>query len=73
VASNLALTLGTRGGIYLGGGILPQLGTFFENSPFRSRFENKGRFSTYLASIPCYVILSEYPALLGAARALDKP
>jgi glucokinase len=73
VASNLALTLGTRGGIYLGGGILPQLGTFFENSPFRSRFENKGRFSTYLATIPCYVILSEYPALLGAARALDKP
>ena len=71
VAGDLALTLGARGGIYLGGGILPQLGTFFETSPFRTRFEDKGRFATYLSAIPCYVIHSKYPALLGAARALD--
>lgn len=71
VAGDLALTLGARGGIYLGGGILPQLGAFFKNSPFRSRFEDKGRFATYLSAIPCYVIHSKYPALLGAARALD--
>jgi len=67
MAGNLALTLGASGGIYLGGGILPQLGEFFVRSPFRSRFEDKGRFASYLASIPCYVIHAEYPALTGAS------
>lgn len=70
VAGNLALTLGARGGIYLGGGILPQLGPFFEQSPFRARFESKGRFAAYLAPVPCFVIHAAEPALLGAARAL---
>lgn len=68
MAGNLALTLGASGGIYLGGGILPQLGSFFGHSPFRDRFEDKGRFASYLASIPCYVIHAEYPALIGASR-----
>lgn len=71
VAGNLALTLGARGGIYLGGGILPQLGDFFVRSPFRARFEEKGRFASYLASIPCYVIHAEYPALIGAGRYVE--
>jgi glucokinase len=68
MAGNFALTLGASGGIYLGGGILPQLGTFFVQSPFRARFEDKGRFASYLASIPCYVIHAECPALIGASR-----
>lgn len=68
VAGNLALTLGARGGIYLGGGILTQLGSYLAESPFRARFEAKGRFASYLAAIPCYVIRAEQPALLGASR-----
>lgn len=72
VAGNLALTLGAQGGVYLGGGIVPRLGCFFDRSPFRARFEAKGRFSGYLAAIPAYVILSaSAPALLGAAHALS--
>lgn len=71
-AGNLALTLGARGGIYIGGGIVPRLGTFFDRSPFRERFEAKGRFRHYLAAIPTFVIQAEEsPALLGAACALD--
>lgn len=70
VAGNVALTLGARGGVYIGGGIVPKLGTFFERSPFRARFEDKGRFAAYLAPIPCYVIHAPFPGLLGAARAL---
>lgn len=66
-ASDLAVTLGARGGIYIGGGIVPKLGDYFARSPFRRRFEDKGRFSGYLAQIPVYVITSVYPALLGAA------
>ena len=71
VAGNLALTLGARGGVYIGGGIVPRLGGAFARSRFRACFENKGRFQSYLASIPVYVIRAETsPALLGAARAL---
>jgi len=71
VAGNLALTLGARGGVYIGGGIVPRLGALFEGSAFRERFEAKGRFRAYLAQIPVYVIhASVSPALLGAARAL---
>lgn len=72
VAGNLALTLGARGGVYLGGGMVPRLGAWFDQSPFRARFEAKGRFQPYLASIPCWVIdPSATPALYGASRALD--
>ena len=71
VAGNLALTLGARGGVYIGGGIVPRLGALFEGSAFRERFEAKGRFREYLAQIPVFVIhASVSPALLGAARAL---
>ena len=69
-AGNLAVTLGARGGVYIGGGIVPRLGEFFDRSPFRERFEAKGRFSEYLKSIPTNVILADYPALTGAAQAL---
>lgn len=71
VAGDLALTLGARGGVYLGGGIVPQLGGFFARSPFRERFIAKGRFRPYLERIPTWVIRSPHLALAGAAAALD--
>lgn len=72
VAGNLALTLGARGGVYIGGGIVPRLGRWFDGSAFRQRFESKGRFSGYLSAIPTFVIdAPTSPALQGAANALD--
>ena len=72
VAGNLALTVTARGGLYIGGGIVPRMGEAFARSPFRERFEAKGRFQGYLSQIPCWVIDAEQsPALLGASRALD--
>lgn len=72
VAGDLALTLGARGGIYIGGGIVPRLGERFDRSPFRQRFESKGRFKTYLAAVPTWVIQSPVsPALQGASQALN--
>ena len=71
-AANLVLNLGARGGVYVGGGIVPRLGDFFDRSPFRRRFEERGRFSEYLAEIPSYVITAKTPALMGAAEALRK-
>jgi len=71
IAGNLALTIGARGGIYIGGGIIPKLGDRFANSEFRARFEAKGRFQAYLAPIPTYVVVQPYAALLGASKLLD--
>lgn len=71
VAGNLALTLGARGGVYVGGGIVPRLGEAFDVARFRSRFEAKGRFAAYLRPIPTWLITAETPALIGAARTLD--
>ena len=69
-AANLAVTLGARGGIYIGGGIVPRLGSWFADSPFRARFEHKGRFSAFTAHIATRVITAPYPALAGAAALL---
>ena len=69
-AANLAVTLGALGGIYIGGGIVPRLGTYFDRSPFRSRFEDKGRFSDYVKAIPTYVITAEHATFTGASAIL---
>lgn len=67
-AGDTALLLGARGGVYIAGGVVPRLGDFFAESPFRTRFENKGRFAGYTAAIPTFVIAPhENPALIGAA------
>jgi len=72
VAGNLALTLGARGGVFIGGGIAPRLLPELERSAFRERFEGKGRFRDYLRAIPTRVIdAAVSPALIGASRALD--
>ena len=68
VAGDVALTLGARGGIYIAGGIAPRILPFLKASPFRERFEHKGRFQPYMQAIPTKVILHKQAALLGAAR-----
>ena len=71
VAANLALTLGALGGIYIGSSIVPRFGDYFDRSPFRQRFEDKGRFSPYLAQIPTYLITGENPVFLGVSTILN--
>ena len=66
-ASNLAVSQGALGGIYIGGGIVPRLGSYFDQSPFRARFEDKGRFCDYLKGIPTFVITAPDATLIGAA------
>ncbi|MEB0137204.1 glucokinase [Actimicrobium sp. CCC2.4] len=72
VASNVAVTLGTLGGIYIGGGVVPHLGEYFARSSFRTRFEDKGRFGDYLGQIPTFVITAPYPAFVGVAAILSE-
>lgn len=69
-AGSVALTFGAHGGVYLGGGILPKLGELFFQSEFRQRFEAKGRFQEYLATIPTPLLIAPDLALTGAGQAI---
>jgi glucokinase len=71
-AGNLALNLGTRGGVYIGGGIAPRFVNFIKNSDFRARFEAKGRFRDYVAGIPTFIITEPDHGLIGAMAYLNQ-
>jgi glucokinase len=71
-AGNLALNMGTRGGVYIGGGIAPRFINFLKNSDFRNRFEAKGRFRDYVAGIPTYIITEPDHGLIGAMAYLEQ-
>jgi glucokinase len=66
-AANLAVTQGAFGGIYIGGGIVPRLGLYFDHSRFRERFESMGRFSGYMRKIPTFVITAADATFVGAS------
>lgn len=67
VAGDIALAFGARGGVYVGGGIVPRFTDLLTGSAFRARFEAKGRFAAYMKAIPSWVILHPQPALRGLA------
>ena len=67
---NLALNMGTFGGVYIAGGIVPRFLEFFKASGFRAAFEDKGRFKDYLMDIPVFLITYDQPGLLGAGAYL---
>jgi glucokinase len=69
VAGDLALAHGARGGVYIAGGITQKIRTFLIESPFRKRFEDKGRLSPFVRAIPTKLIVNPDVAMIGAARA----
>ena len=71
-AGNVALTVGARGGLYIGGGVVPRFADRFFQSAFRQRFEAKGRFQPYLAAIPSALITDTLAALGGSALAIEQ-
>ncbi|GAA7229900.1 hypothetical protein BD0077_18090 [Helicobacter pylori] len=71
LVSDVALSLGPSWGVYLCGGIIPRFIDYFKTSPFRARFETKGRMGAFLASIPVHVVLKKTPGLDGAGIALE--
>jgi glucokinase len=68
VAGDLALTCLARGGMFLGGGIVPKLLPRLTDGKFMRGFTGKGRFTDLLSRIPVKVIENPLTALLGAAR-----
>ena len=71
-AGNLALTLGSYGGVYIAGGIVPRFIEFFAKSEFRKRFESKGRLSSFNQPIATFVVTEDQPGLLGASAYLSQ-
>lgn len=69
-AGDAALMFGAWDGVYLAGGLVTALIDPLRNGAFRQRFEDKGRFSQILASVPTTAILRSDLGLVGAARAL---
>ena len=70
LAGDVALTVGARGGVFIGGGICPRILPLLERFGFRAAFEDKGRLSPFVRAIPTQVILSNEAALTGAGAAL---
>src|SRR5262252_1403223 len=64
-AGNVALSYGARGGVYIAGGIAPRIVDYLAGSEFRQRFEQKGRFRSYLKAIPSHVIVHSAATFLG--------
>jgi len=64
---NAALKFLPFGGIYLGGGIAPNLKEYIERSPsFLQAFRDKGRMSTLVRQIPVKLLLADGIAIRGA-------
>lgn len=73
IVGDWALSTMARGGIYLGGGIPPKILPAIRTGDFMTAFQNKGRFTEMVATIPVKVILNDQAALLGAARSVLIP
>jgi len=63
------LANGAYGGLYLAGGILPQIIPFLRESDFHPRLVAKGAMRDQLGGVPVSVITRPAPGLLGAAHA----
>ncbi len=64
---DLVLLYGARGGVYLAGGILPQIQSFLLASSFTERYFNKGVMRAYLQQVPVRLIEHGQLGVIGAA------
>lgn len=65
--SNLALTFGARGGLYLAGDVLRALEPLLLHKSFIKRYLDAGIMSEYVEQTPLSLVLVQDPGLRGAA------
>jgi len=65
---NLVLLYGAQGGVFLAGGILPQIKDFLLASDFVARFRDKGAMRKVLERVPVNLLEHGQLGVLGAAR-----
>ncbi|MHB9101373.1 MAG: glucokinase [Sulfuricella sp.] len=71
-AGNLALKVLARGGVYIAGGIAPQIMEKLKDGEFLRAFAAKGRFAGLLGDIPVHVVLNPKVGLMGAAWVAER-
>jgi len=64
---DLAMLYGASGGVFLAGGILPQIHGFLRASSFAERYFNKGVMRAYLQKVPVRLIEHGQLGVIGAA------
>lgn len=67
VCGDIALSIGTYDGIFIGGGITQRYPQQLLSSNFRTGFENKGRYHDRMKTIPTWLITHNHAGLLGAS------
>jgi len=71
LVGNSVVTYVAKGGVYLGGGILPRMVDFFRQSGFERRMKERGALAGFMDTVPVHLIVHKYPALIGAAAWLE--
>ena len=71
LAGDMGMALQARGGVYLGGGIVPSVVHKLQAPKYRAIFEDKGRISDVMKPIPLFVITDPFPAFKGCAAAIN--
>jgi glucokinase len=72
-AGNMALKTMATGGVYLGGGIPAKMLNAARIEAFMEAFNDKGRLSGLMKTMPVKIVLNDQAALFGAARyAVDR-
>jgi len=64
---DLTLLYGARGGVFLAGGILPQIRDVLVTSAFKQRFFNKGVMRAFLQQVPVRLMEHGQLGVIGAA------
>lgn len=67
VVGDLILLYGAQGGVFLAGGILPQMREFLRHSSFHARLLSKGPMRSVLAQVPVRLIEHGDLGVIGAA------
>lgn len=73
MAGDLALVFLAKGGVYVGGGIVPRLAGRIAGSGFRAGFEAKAPHGAIMGTIPTYLITEAKPAVAGMASFATMP
>lgn len=69
ICGDFVLANGAYGGLFLAGGIIPEVIPLLQTSDFRQRLKSKGNMRKHLEQLPIHVITCGTAGLIGAAHA----
>ncbi|HKQ94146.1 MAG TPA: glucokinase [Aestuariivirgaceae bacterium] len=69
---DVALLMGAKGGVFVGGGVALSLRSLLDPARFRAAFERKGRLRSYMERIPTSLIAADMAALRGCGARIER-